>query len=728
MKSSEKYNFSVTHIKKLRESFDVIFIDLLKECKNLKSRSAADPRLGKQVEVISLKTQALNAQLDSILQIYDLENRTDSYGDLVDISREIPGILNALKSNPERSSAVIETNFADGLPRIALHKGLFAQWMLWIFERLYRDTSVTRITVETTAENSKIVLTIVPEGDARSLSRIWSGLSWTCAVRFFEIQDCSLTDTGKGSLIIKFSLNGNDVPDILDTAFEEAKNIVNKIREGTELPTLSPVATKIVNLALNDSSSAQDIADVITIDPALTAKVIRVVNSPFYGFRKEITTLSQAVALLGMKAIRTLSLCVSIVNAFPSGSSDKFDYTGFWERSFAAAIACRLIAKKLKLDFDEEAFICGLTQNIGSLVLGSFYPEKAGRIIRKQYEQGVDPVSLELKTWGIDHTKVGYEVFNHWKMPAIFSETILYHHEPEKVSGRNSMVEKLARIVLVSDLVSQVLYEKEKGATLGRCKEEFRSLLGFSDNDIDLIMEQVSHETQTVAEEFDLKVDRPADYAEVLQSANRMLEIINLDYEQINRELRHAKEDAEKLAEELKMANKLLEEQAVTDGLTTLYNHRFFYEILQKEFYNARRYDNPLSCIMLDIDFFKKINDTYGHREGDKILKGVGRLFKKELREGDIAARYGGEEFALLLPNTHSPEAIQAAERIRKNVEETRFTERIKAGSVTISAGVSTFYQGNFKDYNILIETADRSLYKAKQTGRNRVVANNLPE
>ena len=140
-----------------------------------------------------------------------------------------------------------------------------------------------------------------------------------------------------------------------------------------------------------------------------------------------------------------------------------------------------------------------------------------------------------------------------------------------------------------------------------------------------------------------------------------------------------------------------------------------------KEFSKAVRHKQPLCCIMIDLDFFKKVNDTYGHREGDKILRHAGKIFKSALRDGDIAARYGGEEFALLLPMTPLKEAATAAERIRKTVEETQFSEKIAKGKITISVGVTCLQKNNFKSHKDFIEAADKALYRAKHSGRNRV-------
>jgi diguanylate cyclase (GGDEF)-like protein len=175
------------------------------------------------------------------------------------------------------------------------------------------------------------------------------------------------------------------------------------------------------------------------------------------------------------------------------------------------------------------------------------------------------------------------------------------------------------------------------------------------------------------------------------------------------------------LYEALQERNRQLQDLANRDGLTGLFNHRYFQEQISKDFSRARRYHQPLSCVMLDIDHFKKVNDTYGHQTGDVILKAVGKLILDSLRESDISARYGGEEFALLLYFTDSRGALDVADRLRKMVESHSFHAGAETFQVTLSAGAATFPHPAIQEAQQLVECADKALYTAKQNGRNRV-------
>ncbi|MCC6488250.1 MAG: sensor domain-containing diguanylate cyclase [Candidatus Hydrogenedentes bacterium] len=176
------------------------------------------------------------------------------------------------------------------------------------------------------------------------------------------------------------------------------------------------------------------------------------------------------------------------------------------------------------------------------------------------------------------------------------------------------------------------------------------------------------------------------------------------------------------LLERLQNANERLERLAVTDELTGLHNHRYFRERYAEEFDRARRYALPLSCIMFDIDNFKKINDQHGHLQGDAILREIAARTLRTTRRSDIVARYGGEEFIIIMPQTGSEGARTQAERVRESVEAGVYEGLPKDAKVTVSVGVAELLYQEMLDGEALIRAADSALYEAKRTGKNRVV------
>jgi two-component system cell cycle response regulator len=175
------------------------------------------------------------------------------------------------------------------------------------------------------------------------------------------------------------------------------------------------------------------------------------------------------------------------------------------------------------------------------------------------------------------------------------------------------------------------------------------------------------------------------------------------------------------LQKELRETNKRLELLSITDGLTKLYNHRHFQDELARAFEESARYERPLSLAIIDLDFFKKVNDTYGHAIGDEVLKAVALMFQESIRSTDLAARYGGEEFAVMMPETDVDDAIKFAEKIRSLVEGTPIGTQAASIAVTVSVGVSTVPHSRIHSAKELIVSADKALYRAKKGGRNQV-------
>lgn len=164
-----------------------------------------------------------------------------------------------------------------------------------------------------------------------------------------------------------------------------------------------------------------------------------------------------------------------------------------------------------------------------------------------------------------------------------------------------------------------------------------------------------------------------------------------------------------------------LKEMAMKDGLTGLYNHSLLIELFRKEFSKQQRNHNPLSFVMIDIDHFKKINDTHGHMAGDIVLKELSVILTNSVRLSDIVGRYGGEEFGIVLPEIGHRDSYLLCERIRYNVENTKFTSQNNPIDITVSIGICHKEPVDIISCSEMIKNADDALYTAKNKGRNRI-------
>jgi two-component system cell cycle response regulator len=186
--------------------------------------------------------------------------------------------------------------------------------------------------------------------------------------------------------------------------------------------------------------------------------------------------------------------------------------------------------------------------------------------------------------------------------------------------------------------------------------------------------------------------------------------------------------EREELRRQLEQKNSQLEQMALTDALTHLYNRRYFGRVLEQMFAESQRHDQDLACVMIDLDQYKKLNDTYGHQVGDELLVCAGKVISANMRRMDVGARYGGDEFVLLLPQATIAEASSAATRIREEFRAASAGVLENATGVTMSVGIATVKGKGVLNADQLVAQADAALYRAKEAGKNRVtVAPGVP-
>ncbi|NND67567.1 MAG: GGDEF domain-containing protein, partial [Halioglobus sp.] len=296
--------------------------------------------------------------------------------------------------------------------------------------------------------------------------------------------------------------------------------------------------------------------------------------------------------------------------------------------------------------------------------------------------------------------------------------------DPKSYSGADEITQKYIESVYLANIVLEILESDNPAEHHGKFLTECKTLLGLSAEDIESILDEAHTTLDEAAANFGLNIEEARSVQEVLQEANIRLSLINLDHEQMNKELIKAKMELEAAAEELKQKNELLKELAEKDGLTQVYNNRYFQGVLDTEMSRCRRQGHNMSLVMMDIDHFKRFNDDYGHLAGDYVLTEFARVLGENLREYDLLARYGGEEFVVILPETSPEDALIVAEKLRKAVENGQFREGKDVYNVTASFGIAVFTPENEAetDKTSLIRHADEALYAAKKAGRNQVM------
>lgn len=503
------------------------------------------------------------------------------------------------------------------------------------------------------------------------------------------------------------------------------EEVLDHVLKSHSLPTLSLVASKLIEITGRQETTINDITQLIAQDISLSTKVLKVVNSAFYNFPNEVGNIQQAVAILGTNAVRSLVLSFSFLRMEKSRRVGGFDYQQFWEQSLATAVAAKMIAGQIKLGVDsEEVFTAGLLQNIGILIMAQAYPRIYDEILAEADKDPNGPTLTELEEAriGANHTFIGNSATKHWHFPLTLSEPILFHHSPEGFTDKNPEIAKLIRVSYLAGLVTSILYSNRPLSFADQFRRHAQRMLGLTGDNVDRILENVNQEVAKAAEYFGLKIGGTKSIPEILQKANIELSLLNMSYEQMNRELVEAKLVLKKLNAELLVKNRYLEGIANLDGLTKVFNHRYFQESLDRELNRAIRFGHPLSLLMIDLDLFKTVNDSFGHQFGDFVLRETCQVWLGQLRDYDVLARYGGEEFAVLLPETSGEEAAVVAEKLRAAIAEHEYREGKTRYTVTASYGLATLNSEVAEiSKDELIKRADSALYEAKKKGRNRV-------
>ncbi|HWE96733.1 MAG TPA: GGDEF domain-containing protein [Tepidisphaeraceae bacterium] len=511
-----------------------------------------------------------------------------------------------------------------------------------------------------------------------------------------------------------------------DTSTEEDSHSMNeqflqRIKHCPTLPSLPAIAIQILELTQREDVDIAEIARIISKDPALSTKILRTVNSSFYGRSQNVSTVSHALVILGLQSVKTLVLGFSLVsNLMKKGKGDEksFNHLDYWRRSIYSATAARTLAARLSIVQQEEAFLAALLKDIGMLVLDQVLGPQYGEMTAKAATHAQLP-AIEREALGADHAEVAGYLAAQWKLPPVLTVPISFHHAPAGVT--DASLKKLAEVVYLSGLCADVFVEQQPAPAIAQVREFCGAQYKMSETDCDALLEEIGTRTREAATLFEINIGAAANYEAILKKANEALVEITLQSQQ------HAS-TLQQQASTLVEQNQQLKKRAMTDALTGLANRAHFDQFLAEQLQAAAESRKPMSLLLLDVDKFKSVNDRYGHPAGDRVLQALGQKFAAAARAQDLAARYGGEELCLILPSTGRAAAAAIAENIRRSIAAKPIVCGAMAIPLTASIGVATFEPGGtLKSAVHLLKAADLAVYNAKHSGRNCVRVFTLP-
>jgi two-component system, cell cycle response regulator len=615
-----------------------------------------------------------------------------------------------------------------------------------------------------------------------------------------------------------------------------------------ELPSPRGPALAIIHLTRKEDCSLPELAHAIKADPALVGRLIKTANSVQVGVRRPIASVQDALAVLGIPAVRTLALSFSLVSNYRGGACAKFDYGRFWSHSLACAIAFQFLVMRTRAAAADEAFSVGLLARVGELALATLFPSEYSNLLTVSTSP-TDLVDREVSSFALNHTDMSAAMLLDWGLPRLFVEPVFEHEHPDALSfDEGSRPATLALSLALSSAVADICLAAEgerrglipgllrlggrlsieSGLLLEMCDQVAAEWQGWgqelniatsemppfedisrpptapaytvsqSDHseqthpmrvlvvDDDRAMRAVESallrdagheviEAENGARAFDLAMEAQPQIMVVdwlmpemdgieltralrqtkigrgiyvliltaLEDETKLVEAFEAGVDdfmskplkprvlaarlragqrviQLQEEIERDREEIRRFAAELAVTNRRLQEVALTDPLTGFPNRRFAMERIEQEWAACTRNQRSLSCMVIDIDGFKQINDNHGHDVGDMVLKRVAEAMKGALRTHDVVCRMGGDEFLVICPDTTLASALVCAERMRFAVESLRLSCNEVPLPVHASFGVAE-READMIDVDALIKGADQGVYLAKQKGRNRV-------
>ncbi len=245
------------------------------------------------------------------------------------------------------------------------------------------------------------------------------------------------------------------------------------LERAVDMHTLPVVVLESHRLMQNPRTSAQDVANLLSRDPPLAGRILKLANSPFYGFRRRIGNLTQAIVILGFQAVKNLMLTASVIRRY-CRDNEQFDYSGFWANAVCSAMATHELARLTRSPHVNEAYIAGLLHDLGKLIVAQELPDLASKV-RDLVRAGTSEPEAERQVLGLDHSDLGFRVISSWGLPATLAEAVRDHHHPNATGERAT----LAHVLHLSALIVDVLLARSPSVPLSPAAPELSVRLGY---------------------------------------------------------------------------------------------------------------------------------------------------------------------------------------------------------------------------------------------------------
>lgn len=493
------------------------------------------------------------------------------------------------------------------------------------------------------------------------------------------------------------------------------KSLLDALMSNPNIPSPPGIALQVLDQASKPDCSIDKLSQLIAVDPALSVKILQMVNSAVFGLARPATSIQRAVAILGIKSARSVVLSLSLPQMYKKVKPPE-DMTTYWLRSVGGAIVARDLAKLLKRRDPDEDMVLALLRDIGMVILQQCMSDAFDRVKARSAEELLwDQCRWEEEFCGIDHAEASAALLMEWRFPVETSQAVRAHHDPDQGVFTSEEAKDRAYVLWFATLAAQLLITPDQAAIYEKMREVSASRFKLDEKAMVAFLEPLSGRIKEFAALMQVDVGKVEDFQAVMARASEELMYLtvatNLEQQRTQEQKVQAESEAKRWREE-----------ALVDPLTKVYNRRYFLSRLRELFTGEN--GKPCRCgmVFLDLDGFKLLNDKHGHRFGDQVLVEVAAVLRRAVRPNDVVSRFGGDEFCILFDAIDETGCRAVTDRIWNAINQLTVTFEGQTGKVGASIGALLVNTGEMNvTGDNLLETADKAMYQAKQSGKNRI-------
>ncbi|HHN77621.1 MAG TPA: HDOD domain-containing protein [Phycisphaerales bacterium] len=480
------------------------------------------------------------------------------------------------------------------------------------------------------------------------------------------------------------------------------------------LPSLPAIAVRVIEMTSDTNVSLDELAQLIQTDQAMSARILRTVNSSFYGLRERCTTIRKALVMLGLSPVKSLVLGFSLVNCIETEDEPNFDYVGYWRRGLFTAAAAKSVADAARLDEADECFLSGLLQDIGMIALYRTLGDKYLCVIEEADNDHRKLVKQELITLEAQHPDIGALLAQRWRLPDELTVPIKYHERPTAAPNEHH---RIVRAVAIGNYAHDAVTDDEPAPALKKYYDRCEQWFGLKKTQADEAFTRFAESTEELSDLFNLDTGTCRRPDELLEMADSNL-------------IKLAEEEPRQSAC-VDQLEHLLEGEDNTDPLTGLLNAKGFESALTGMFSMMREAGEPLSLAQVVVDGLKEIQEKAGVLASDAaFIRAVAFLQKHFEPVGGVICRVGSSIISVIVPRATGEHVVGLAEQFQtqfnSSLNDLSNKVGVPVGTIRLSVGVASTTPGSdspIASEEKLIAAAIRAVRTARNAGGNCIKA-----